>query len=87
MELVVVLLIGVAVGSVAGFVVGRGRAGGETLDVLRARHQAELLEVRHAEAQAKGLLQADLAQAQAMAGELREQVAQLRGSQADEASA
>ena len=84
MELVVVLLIGVAVGSVAGFVVGRGRAGGETLDVLRARHQAELLEVRHAEAQAKGLLQVDLAQAQAMAGELREQVAQLRGSQADE---
>ena len=37
-----------------------------------------MLEVRHAEAQQKAQLQADLAQAQATAGELREQVAQLR---------
>lgn len=78
MELVLVLLIGVAVGAVAGFVVGRSRAGGENFDVLRARHGAEILEVRHAEAQEKALLQADLAQAQATAGELREQVAQFR---------
>lgn len=77
MDLVVVLLIGVAVGVVTGFVVGRGRAGGDTLDVLRARHAAEVLEVRHAEAQEKSLLQADLAQAQATAVALREQVGQL----------
>jgi DNA recombination protein RmuC len=78
MDLVVVLLIGVGVGAVAGFVVGRSRAGGDNLDVLRARHTAEILEVRHAEAQEKAHLQADLAQAQAMAGELREQVSQFR---------
>ena len=77
MELVAVLLIGLAVGAVAGFVVGRSRAGGENLDVLRARHQAEIFEVRHAEAQEKALLQADLAQAQATAVALREQVGQL----------
>jgi DNA recombination protein RmuC len=77
MELVVILLVGLAVGAVAGFVVGRSRAGGENLDVLRARHQAEVLEVRHGEAQQKALLQADLAQAQATAVALREQVAQL----------
>jgi len=77
MELVVVLLIGLAVGAVAGFVVGRSRAGGENLDLLRARHQAEILEVKHLEAQEKALLQADLAQAQATAVALREQVGQL----------
>jgi len=78
MELVVVLLIGLAVGALAGFVVGRSRAGGQDLDVVLARHQAEVLEVRHAEAQEKGFLQADLAQAQATAAELREQVTQFR---------
>ena len=77
MELVVILLTGLVVGAVAGFVVGRSRAGGENLDVLRARHAAEVLEVRHAEAQEKALLQADLAQAQATAVALREQVTQL----------
>jgi len=77
MELVVVLLIGLVVGAVSGFVVGRSRAGGENLDLLRARHQAEVLEVRHGEAQEKALLQADFAEAQATAVELREQVAQL----------
>jgi len=78
MDLVVVLLIGLVVGALAGFVVGRSRAGSDNVDVLRARHQAEVLEVRHAEAQEKGLLQADLAQAQATAVALREQVEQLR---------
>ena len=77
MELVVVLLIGLAVGAVAGFVVGRSRAGDENLDLLRARHEAEVLAARHAEAQEKALLQADLAQAQATAVALREQVGQL----------
>lgn len=77
MELVVILLTGLVVGAVAGFVVGRSRAGGENLDVLRARHAAEVLEVRHAETQEKALLQADLAQAQATAVALREQVTQL----------
>jgi DNA recombination protein RmuC len=78
MEMGVVLLIGLAVGAVAGFVVGRSRAGGDNLDVLRARHAAEVLEVRHAEAGEKALLQADLAQAQATAVALREQVTQHR---------
>ena len=77
MELVVFLLVGVLVGAAAGFVVGRSRAGGENLDVLRARHEADVLGVRHAEAQEKALLQADLAQAQATAHALREQVTQL----------
>jgi len=78
MELVVFLLIGLAVGAAAGFVVGRSRAGGDNLDVLRARHEAEVLAVRHADAQEKALLQADLAQAQATAVALREQVEQHR---------
>jgi DNA recombination protein RmuC len=78
MELVVVLLIGLAVGAVAGFVVGRSRADGGSIDVLRARHEAEVLAVRHADAQENALLQADLAQAQATAVALREQVQQHR---------
>jgi DNA recombination protein RmuC len=81
MELVVFLLIGLAVGAAAGFVVGRSRTGSESIDVLQAQHAAEILEVRHAEAQEKALLQADLAQAQATAVALREQVGQLSEQQ------
>jgi DNA recombination protein RmuC len=85
MDLVVVLLIGLAVGAGAGFVVGRSRSGGisglENVDVLTARHATEVAELRHAEAQERALLQADLAQAQATAVALREQVAQLSDQQ------
>lgn len=77
MELVLFLLIGLAVGGVAGYVVGRERTSTENIDVLRARHQAEVLEVRHAESHEKAALQADLAQAQATAEALREQLTQL----------
>ncbi|HUP99580.1 MAG TPA: DNA recombination protein RmuC [Aeromicrobium sp.] len=81
MELVVVLIIGVAVGAAAGFVVGRARSGAapglENLDVVRAHHATELAELRHAESRERALLQADLAQAQATAVALRDQVTQL----------
>lgn len=77
MELVVFLLIGLAVGGAAGFVVGRSRTGSESIDVLQARHAAEILEVRHAEAQEKALMQADLSRAQATASALKDQVGQL----------
>jgi DNA recombination protein RmuC len=77
MELVVFLLIGLAVGAAAGFVVGRSRTGSESIDVLQARQAAEILEVRHAEAQEKALIQADLSRAQATASALKEQVGQL----------
>ncbi|MFL6089300.1 MAG: DNA recombination protein RmuC [Aeromicrobium sp.] len=91
MEIVVVLIVGLIVGAVAGFVVGRtagGPAGaasaGESIDVLRARHETALAEIRHAEAQERAQLQADLADAQATATALRDQVRQLAGQQADE---
>ncbi len=77
MELVVFLLIGLAVGGAAGFVVGRSGTGSESIDVLQARHAAEILEVRHAEAQEKALIQADLSRAQATASALKDQVGQL----------
>jgi DNA recombination protein RmuC len=81
MELVVVLIIGLAVGAVAGFVVGRARSSGipglENIDVLKARHAAELAELRHAEARERATIQSDLAHAQATAVELRERVTQL----------
>jgi DNA recombination protein RmuC len=88
MELVVLLVVGLVagavLGAVVGFVVGRSaaeRAGagliGENVDVLKARHETALAEVRHAEAQERAVLHADLAQAQATAVALREQVTQL----------
>lgn len=87
MEMVVVLVIGVLLGAVVGFVVGRSRVTGDNVDVLRARHAAELAEVRHLEAQERSILQAEAAEAQATSAALRDQLMQLaeqrRSEQAD----
>lgn len=83
METIGLLLLGLVVGVVVGWVV-RTRTTppaapvGEAPEVLAARHEAELEQVRRAATEARAEVQTDLATAQAQVDELREAVAVAR---------
>src|SRR5690349_20719139 len=83
METIGLLLLGLALGVVVGWLV-RDRttpppvAVGEPPEVLTARHQAVLEQVRRQEAEARSEIQSDLASAQASVDELRDALAAAR---------
>lgn len=87
METLGLLLLGLVVGVVVGWAF-RARmtppaATGESVEVLTARHEAAVAEVRHQEAAARAEVQADLAGALASVDELRQALADLRAQQAE----
>jgi DNA recombination protein RmuC len=86
MESLGLLLLGLVIGVVVGWAV-RARqtppATGESAEVLAARHEAAVAEVRRQEAAARSEVQADLAGALASVDELRQTLADLRSQQAE----
>ena len=87
MESLGLLLLGLVIGVVVGWAV-RARltsppATGESAEVLAARHEAAVAEVRRQEAAARSEVQADLAGALASVDELRQALADLRSQQAE----
>lgn len=84
MESALFLLVGLAIGVVVGRLLRTSVNTGINPDLLKARHEAEILQIRHEEAEQRSTTQANLAQAQATAAALREQVAQLTEQQGDE---
>jgi DNA recombination protein RmuC len=94
MELVLVLLIGLAIGFAAGWVVARFSRGDADASILEARHQLDVAQVRGAEAAARAEVEAQLAAAQASVdglnrelGGMREQLKRVLDQQAHESKA
>lgn len=79
MDLVIVLLVGLALGLVGGWLFGRANGGDTTSvdpEVLEARHAAVVSQLRHDEALARAEVEQQLAAAQASVGGLRDQLVQ-----------
>ncbi len=74
MELIVVLVCGVLVGLVVGWLLGRAPAQGSEPAVLEARHATMLAELRHQESALRAQIEQDLAETRATAAGLREQL-------------
>lgn len=78
MELIVVLVCGLLLGLVVGWLIGRTPSQGSEPAVLEARHAAALAELRHDESTLRAQIEQDLAEARATVNGLREQLATAR---------
>lgn len=78
MELVLVLLVGSALGFVAGWVIARLSRGDADASILEARHQLDVAQMRGAEAAARAEVEAQLAAAQASVDGLNRELGGMR---------
>ncbi len=78
MELIVVLVCGLLLGLVVGWLIGRAPGQGAEPAVVEARHATALAELRHDEGVLRAQIEQDLAEARATVGGLREQLATAR---------
>lgn len=78
MELIVVLVCGLLLGLVVGWLIGRTPAQGTEPAVLEARHATALAELRHDESALRAQIEQDLAEARATVIGLREQLGTAR---------
>jgi DNA recombination protein RmuC len=78
MELIAVLVCGVLLGFVVGWLLGRAPAQGTEPAVLEARHATALAELRHDESTLRAQIEQDLAEARATVIGLREQLGTAR---------
>ncbi|MEO6606187.1 MAG: hypothetical protein ABIN55_11280, partial [Aeromicrobium sp.] len=78
MELIVVLVCGLALGAVVGWMIGRAPAQGSEPAILEARHATALAELRHDESSLRAQIEQDLAESRATVIGLREQLGTAR---------
>ena len=78
MELIVVLVCGLLLGLVVGWLIGRAPAQGSDPAVLEARHATALAELRHDESALRAQIEQDLAESRATVIGLREQLGTAR---------
>jgi len=83
MELIVVLVCGLLLGLVVGWLIGRAPAEGSDSAVLEARHATAIAELRHGESSQRAQIEQELAEARATVIGIREQLVTAK-SQYDE---